>query len=290
MNLHFRSVLPSAALAAVAAFAFAQNAVAQNQPGLPPEKVTTVFGQNIHYYEFGQGSAVILLHGLGSVKEIWIANFGALAPKYHVYAIDQIGFGHSDKPLLEYKIATFVDFLQGFMQAQNIAKATLVGNSLGGWIALDFTVHHPEMVEKLVLVDSAGLSSMHAPTVDLNASSLAGMRAILESVFYNKQMVTDQSVLQVFTDHVRNNDAYTIQRMLAGLVTPQFEDTKLATIHAPTLVVWGRQDELIPLAGGEKLRDGIAGARLVVFEQCGHVPQLEKAAEFNQALLEFLGK
>jgi 2-hydroxy-6-oxonona-2,4-dienedioate hydrolase len=289
MNLHFRSLLLSAALAAIAAVTSSQNAFAQN-PGLPQEKVTAVFGQNIRYYEAGQGPTVILLHGLGSVKEIWMANFGTLAAKYHVYTIDQIGFGHSDKPLLEYKIATFVDFLQGFMQAQNISKATLVGNSLGGWIALDFTIQHPAMVEKLVLVDSAGLASMHPPTVDLNASSLAGMRAILESVFYNKQMVTDQSVLQVFTDHVRNNDAYTIQRMLAGLVTPQFEDAKLATVHAPTLVVWGRQDELIPVGGGEKLRDGIAGAKLVVFDECGHVPQLEKAAEFNQTLLDFLGK
>lgn len=290
MNLRSRCVLITAALAAVAAFGFSPAAFAQSQPSLPPEKETAVFAQNIHYYEFGQGPVVILLHGLGSVKEIWIANYAALASKYHVYAIDQIGFGHSDKPLLEYKIATFVDFLHGFMQAQNIGKATLVGNSLGGWIALDFAAQHPEMVEKLVLVDSAGLSSMHAPTVDLNASSLAGMRAILEAVFYNKQMVTDPTVLQVFTDHVRNNDAYTIQRMLAGLVTPQFEDAKLAGIHAPTLVVWGRQDELIPLAAGEKLRDGIAGAKLVVFDQCGHVPQLEKAVEFNQALLDFLGK
>jgi 2-hydroxy-6-oxonona-2,4-dienedioate hydrolase len=290
MNLRFRFVLLAVALAAVGAFVFAQDTFAQNQPTLPPEKVTAVFGQNIHYYEAGQGPVVILLHGLGSVKEVWMPNFGALAPKYHVYAIDQIGYGHSDKPLLEYKIATYVDFLQGFMQAQNLSKATLVGNSLGGWIVLDFAVQHPGMVDKLVLVDSAGMPWMQAPTVDLNASSLAGMRALLESLFYDKKMVTDNFVRQVFTDHVRNNDAYTIQRTLAGFATPQFEDAKLVSIHAPTLVVWGRQDELIPVASGEKFRDGIAGAKLVVFEQCGHVPQLEKPAEFNQALLEFLGK
>jgi 2-hydroxy-6-oxonona-2,4-dienedioate hydrolase len=289
MLLHFRSVLLFSTLAAIA-FASSQYVFAQSQPGLPPEKVAAVFGENIRYYEFGQGPVVILLHGLGSVKGIWLANVGALASKYHVYAIDQIGFGHSDKPLLEYKIATFVDFLQGFMQAQNINKATLVGNSLGGWIALDFAAQHPEMVEKLVLVDSAGLSSMREPAVDLNASSVAGMRTVLESVFYNKQMVTDQTVLRVFTDHVRNNDGYTIQRLQAGLVMPQFEDTKLAAIHAPTLVVWERQDELLPVAAGEKLRDSIAGAKLTVFDQCGHVPQLEKAAEFNQALLDFLAK
>jgi 2-hydroxy-6-oxonona-2,4-dienedioate hydrolase len=289
MQPRFRFLLFAAMLVGVTA-ALPQYASAQNQPAFPPEKVATVFGQNIRYYEAGQGPVVILLHGLGAVKEIWMPSFGALAPKYHVYTIDQIGFGHSDKPLLDYKIATFVDFLYGFMQAQNISKATLVGNSLGGWIALDFTAQHPGLVDKLVLVDSAGLPWTRAASVDLNASSLAGMRAVLESIFYNKKMVTDESVLRIFTDHVRNNDSYTIQRTLAGFATPQFEDARLASIHAPTLVVWGREDELIPLASGEKLRDGIAKAKLVVFEQCGHVPEIEKPAEFNQALLEFLGK
>ncbi|MGA8866579.1 MAG: alpha/beta fold hydrolase [Candidatus Sulfotelmatobacter sp.] len=126
------------------------------------------------------------------------------------------------------------------------------------------------------------------PRGDLNASSLDATRVLLESLFYDKKMVTDGFVLQVFTDRMRNNDGYTIQRTLAGFATPQFVD--LAKIHAPTLVVWGRQDKLIPLASGEKLRDGIAGAKLMVFEQCGHVPEIEKPAELNRALLEFLGK
>jgi len=265
-------------------------AIAQRQASGPPEKVAVVYGQNIRYFEVGQGQPVILLHGLGSVKEIWMANLDALSTKYHVYALDQIGFGHSDKPLLEYKIATFSDFLHGFMQSQKLAKATLVGNSLGGWIAIDFAVQHPDMVEKLVLVDSAGLPFEKPVPVDLNPSTLAGMRAVLESVFYNKSLVSDQFALQAFTDHVHNNDAYTIQRFQAGLAQNQFEDSKLASIHAPTLVVWGREDELIPLASGEKLRDGIAGATLVVFDHCGHVPEVEKPGEFNRALLEFLGK
>ena len=133
MNIRFRSLLLSVVLAVAEPFAFPQD-----QPAPPTEKVVVVFSQDIHYFEAGQGSAVILLHGLGGGKEAWMGSFGALAAQYHVYAIDQIGFGHSDKPLLDYKIATFADFLQGFMQAQNISKATLVGNSLGGWIALDF--------------------------------------------------------------------------------------------------------------------------------------------------------
>ena len=247
-----------------------------------------MYGQNIHYFEVGQGPTVILLHGLGGAKEFWLANIGALASKYHVYAIDQIGFGQSDKPLLDYEIATFADFLHGFMQAEKIAKATLVGNSFGGWIATDFAVQHPEMVDKLVLVDAAGLA-WQKPLPDLNPSTIAGWRTLIELVFYDKKMVSDEGVMQAFTQHMRNNDGYTIQRTVAGFATPQFEDGKLASIHAATLVVWGRQDELIPLASGEKLRDGIAGAKLLVFEHCGHVPQIEKPAEFNQALLEFLG-
>lgn len=285
MNICFRSLLLSAFVAIVAPFA-----LPQDQPAPPTEKVAVVFSQNIRYFEAGQGPAVILLHGLGGGKEIWMASFGALAAQYHVYAIDQIGFGHSDKPLLDYKIATYADFLQGFMQAQNIPKATLVGNSLGGWIALEFAVHHPEMVEKLVLVDSAGLPWTQPFAADLNPSSLAGMRAMLETVFYDKKILTDEVVLQAFTNHVRTNEAYTIQRTMAGWAVPQFEDANLASIHAPTLVVWGRQDVLIPLVSGEKLRDGIPGATLVLIDECGHAPEIEKPAEFNRALLEFLGK
>ncbi len=285
MKMTSRKVFATAALLAVSLLASAQT-----QPGLPPEKTAVVYGQNIRFIEAGQGPALILLHGLGSVKEIWSANIGALSAKYHVYAPDQIGFGHSDKPLLEYKIATFVDFLHAFMQSQNLSKATLVGNSLGGWIAIDFAARHPEMVDKLVLVDSAGLPFGKPLAVDLNPASLADMRTLLDSLFYDKKMVTEQFVLQAFTNHVRNNDAYTIQRTLAGFAQNQFEDAKLSSIHTSTLVVWGRQDELIPVSSGEKLRGGIPGAKLVVFEQCGHVPQLEKPAEFNQGLIDFLGK
>ena len=285
MNLDLRSVLFAAVLIAVVPLGFSQN------PGLPQEKVADVYGQNIHYFEVGQGPTVILLHGLGGAKEFWLANIGALASKYHAYAIDQIGFGQSDKPLINYKVATFADFLHGFMQAEKIAKATLVGNSFGGWVALDFTAQYPQMVDKLVLVDSAGLSWGRGPAVDLNPTTMAGWRVLVESVFYDKKIVTDQVVLQAFSDHLRKNDGYTTDRTLAGFVAEnQFEDTKLASIHAPTLVVWGREDELIGMDPGQKLHDGIPGAQMVVFEHCGHVPQIEKPAEFNQTLLEFLGK
>lgn len=276
-------------IAVVAGFLVAGFLSAQ-PAAVPAEKEVTVYGATIRYYEAGQGPAVILLHGLGATKEVWMANLAPLGARYHVFAIDQIGFGRSDKPLLDYKIATFSDFLLGFMRSQNLARSTLVGNSLGGWVAADFAVLHPEMVDKLVLVDSAGLPWAANVTVNLNSSSLADMRALLESLFYDKKLVTDEFVLQVFTNHVRNNDGYTIQRTLAGFGQNQFVDSRLASIHAPTLVVWGREDELVPESEGEKFHNGISGARLVVFDHCGHVPQIEKAADFNRAVLDFLAQ
>ncbi len=268
-------------------------AAAQAQAAPPLEKVASVFGQNIHYFEAGQGPAVILLHGLGAVKEVWAANLGVLSAKFHVYALDQIGFGRSDKPLLDYRISTFTDFLYGFMQSQRLSKATLVGNSLGGWIALDFALQHPEMVDKVVLVGAAGIPwQQTGPSINLNPASLTATRKMLESLFYDKRIVTEAFVQSVFANHISNNDAYTIQRTLQGFSAEnQFlDDAKLASLHVPTLVVWGREDELLPLAYGERFRERIPGAKMVVFDQCGHVPQIKKPAEFNRAVLDFLSK
>src|SRR6476660_4919308 len=127
-------------------------------------KEITVFGQKIHYVEAGTGPTVILLHGLGGSSQVWQFNIAALAEKYHVVAPDQIGFGKSDKPLVNYRIRTYVDFLDQFCKQLKIERASLVGNSMGGWIATAFTAAFPDRVDKLVLVDAAG----YAPPKDFD--------------------------------------------------------------------------------------------------------------------------
>lgn len=286
MKLRRRMLLPLIILPLLAVVCAAQVAP------MPPERTALVFGQSIHYYEAGQGPAVVLLHGLGANAGIWAANIGPLSAQYRVIAPDQIGFGHSDKPLIDYRIATFVDFLHGFMQSQKIAKATLVGNSLGGWIALDFARQHPEMVEKLVLVDAAGLSFESAPpTVNLNPASLDDTKKVLSVVFYNQAMVTDLAAAVVFARHLKDNDGYTIRRVIDGFTSSnQLEDTKLSSVHVPTLVVWGADDALLPLSMGERFHAGISGSKLIAIKECGHIPELEKPEDFNRALLDFLGQ
>jgi pimeloyl-ACP methyl ester carboxylesterase len=289
-----RLISRSAVLSLVGALLLPVLAMAQFPLRMPTEKAVMLYGQSIHYYEAGQGPNLILLHGLGGEANNWAMNIGPLAEKYHVYAPDQIGFGNSSKPLIEYRIETFVEFLYAFMTALNIPKATLVGNSLGGWIAADFAARYPEKVEKLVLVDAAGLGPEGPPMplpVDLNPASPAGMRKVLEFIVYNKQWVTDEVVRQAFERRLKCGDGYTIQRVIAGILAAnQYLDSKVGAIKAPTLVIWGREDALTPLSLGERFQKAIPGAKLTAFEQCGHVPQLEKPLEFNRTLLEFLAQ
>jgi triacylglycerol lipase len=258
------------------------------------EQWATVFGAKIHYQEAGSGPVVILLHGLGGDAGNWTPTIAPLAQKYRVIVPDQIGFGRSDKPFLNYRVGTLVDFLDGFYRELKIDKATLVGNSLGGWAAAAFALAHPQKVERLVLVCSAGfaLTASVDPRVlnGLNPSTRDAIKQVMSLVFYNAQLfASDAAVDQFFARRVTAGDGYTIQRFIDSI--GRGEDTldgKLSAIKQPTLIIWGREDGLTPLALGERFKKEIAGSQLVIFEKCGHVPQLEKAAEFNTTLMKFL--
>src|SRR5215207_6648225 len=113
-------------------------------------KEIVVFGQKIHYLEAGSGPNLILLHGLGGSSQAWQFNIGPLAKKFHVFVPDQIGFGKSDKPLVNYRIRTYVDFLDQFCKQLKIERTSLVGSSMGGWVAVLYTASFPDRVDKLV--------------------------------------------------------------------------------------------------------------------------------------------
>jgi len=258
-------------------------------------KEIAVFGQKIHYVEAGSGPTVILLHGLGGSTQAWQFNIAPLAEKYHVVVPDQIGFGKSDKPLVNYRIRTYVDFLDQFCKQLKIERASLVGNSMGGWIAAAFTAAFPDRVDKLVLVDAAG----HAPPKDLdthsfyglNPTTREGMKVLVAKVFYNKLFLTDAAIDQAIAARLAAGDGYTINSITESIIRGEdFLDQTVKTIKNPTLIIWGRQDGLVPLSEGEQFNKDIAGSKLIVFDQCGHVPNFEKAGEFNAAVLKFLSE
>lgn len=263
-------------------------------PAQPADKTITVFGQAIHYWDVGSGPVVVLVHGLGSRKEDWTPVLQPLAQKFRLLVPDQIGFGKSEKLLLDYSVQTYVDFLDEFLRQLKVEKASLVGESLGGWISALYAVElgegaHLTPVEKLVLVDAAGLKQ-DAAIPNLNPSSLASMRGVMEAVFYDTSWLNDEALRRIFTDKLSVHDGYTVRSFLGSpIIAAERVDDRLAKIKTPTLVVWGKQDKLIPMAMGKRYAAGIAGARLVSFDKCGHVPGTEKTEEFLTAVTAFLG-
>jgi pimeloyl-ACP methyl ester carboxylesterase len=262
--------------------------------GLPPDKTIAVFGQAIHYWDMGTGPVVVLVHGLGSKKEDWLPVIAPLSQKFRLIVPDQIGFGRSDKPLLDYSIQTYVDFLNELLRQLKVEKADLVGESLGGWIcglyAAEITAGaHLIPVGKLVLVDAAGLKQ-DKPIPDLNPSSLAAMRALMQAVFFDTSWLNEDALRKVFADKLASHDGYTVRSLLGNpVLASERLDNQLANIKVPTLVLWGKQDSLLPIAAGERYAAGISGARLVSFDKCGHVPSTEKTEEFLAAVNGFLG-
>ena len=261
------------------------------------DKSVVVFGAKINYVETGDATkpTVIFLHGLGGSVANWQTNTAAFAQHYRVIAIDQVGFGKSDKPNLKYRVGTFVDFLDKFMSELKIEKASLVGNSMGGWVAAMMAIKYPNRVEKIVLADAAGIvpaNFSNEQIYQLNNSTRDEIRANMKLIFANPMLQNNEALVDTFmTARVTAGDGGTINSIIESIKRREdFLNDRLGDIKKPTLIIWGKQDGLLPVADATAFNKGIAGSELVIFDQCGHVPQFEKAADFNKAVLDFLGK
>ena len=262
-----------------------------------PEKTATVFGAKINYLEAGDPAkpTVILLHGLGGSTANWSMNVAALSQNYHVIALDQVGFGKSDKPFLKYRVGTYVDFLDKFMSELKIESASLVGNSMGGWVAALTAIKYPNRVNKIVLADAAGIVPPNfgeSQVYQLNNSTREEIRANMKLIFANPALQNNEALVDQFmTARVTSNDGGTINSIIESIKRKEdFLNGRLGEIRKPTLIIWGKQDGLLPVADAYTFNKGIAGSEILIFDACGHAPQFEKAADFNKAVLEFLGK
>ncbi|HRH41732.1 MAG TPA: alpha/beta hydrolase [Pyrinomonadaceae bacterium] len=263
----------------------------------PQEKFATVFGAKIRYLEAGDSTkpTVVLLHGLGGNGDGWAGNIPALSTNYHVIAPDQIGFGKSDKPFIKYRIGTYVDFLDKMLSDLKIEKTTLIGNSMGGWIAALYTVKYPNRVNKLILVDSAGLTPKvldYSKVYQLNSATREEVKNNLKIALYNQTFAENPALIdQFFMQRVTSGDGYTINAIIESIKRNEdFMDSRLSEIKKPTLIIWGKQDGLTLLDEGERYNKGITGSEFFVIDKCGHVPQIEQPLEFTKKVLEFLGK
>jgi pimeloyl-ACP methyl ester carboxylesterase len=257
------------------------------------ENFVTVFGTRIHYIDIGTGSAIVLLHGLGDDIGVWEAVTPALAGKHRVIALDQVGFGRSDKPLLSYRVNTFVDFLDGFLTELKLDRVSLVGNSLGGWVAAAFALAHPDRIERLVLSDAAGYAAL-AKTMDprtlsaLRLASREDIRILGPLTFHDKRFYEDLDT--AFKQRVAAGDGYTVGQVVDSIMRGEdVLDDRLSAIAKPTLILWGRDDKVIPVRFAVRFNKEIKASKLHLIDNCGHMPHVECAEKFNDALLQFFG-
>ncbi len=269
---------------------------------LPAQKHVRVFGQNIAYYDMGASKAgepvLVLLHGYGSQADV---DFGpslpGLAKHRRVIALDQIGAGNSDKPLVAYRVQTYVEWLGEFLRTLGITKFDLLGESLGGWTAAAYaeqslapgsTLRPPS---RLILEDTAGFTAPAGPppAMHMTVSTVDEVVVGLRAVFFNPALITPQVATRRLISKLQANDAFAASTFSTNpAVQNEAVGEKAGTISVPTLVVWGDHDNTVPIRDGQNFASAIPGAKLVLIEKSGHVPSLESPVMFVQVVEGFL--
>jgi pimeloyl-ACP methyl ester carboxylesterase len=272
----------------------------------PPDFYISIDGINTRYWQMGGcGSTIILLHGGNGSIEFWLYNIGNLAQYHQVYAFDMVGSGRSDFPDGSYSLGYQAEFLQGFMTALNIDSATLIGNSMGGGVCLEFTRLYPDRVDKLVLVDSMGFGreislGIRLITLPFIVSLLRPGRwmipAMLKSNFDRGEQLPPAWIefrYPIFAIPGRNQVILRLGQSnftLAGVRPEVYQPIldSLATITQKTLIIWGDRDRLIPVKHAYIAAAGLPNNQMHIFPNCGHHPYLEYPAKFDRLVLEFL--
>ena len=276
-------------------------------PRKPKDQYVKAGNINTRYWALGdQGSPVILIHGLGASAEIWQKNVDTLAECHRVYVPDMVGFGRSDKQNIEFTLSSAARFINNFMNAMNIERASLVGNSLGGGIAVQCALQFPHKVERLALVDSAGfgrkvifpLRLISLPFIGelLTRPSRKGMYLYFKPAVYDPTLLTEDFIDLYYELHSLPGAQKSLLGALRSISNIRGVRTevlrplmaRLHTITVPTLIVWGKQDKVLPVKHAYVANEKIFNSKVQIFDPCGHMPQFEKPEEFNRIVLEFL--
>lgn len=259
-----------------------------------------VDGIATHYHEAGSGESVVLLHGSGpgvSAWANWQHTIARLAENHHVLAPDIVGFGYTARPDgIRYSLQTWMDHVWGFLDAKGIERTSIVGNSLGGRIALGMAAAYPNRLNRMVLMGSPGLGM--SATDGLTAlrayePSYQAMHDLLTDFFAFDSTIITPKLVQIRYEASIAPGAYEAYR--AMFFDPKhaggdlgIDADEVGRISTPTLIVHGREDRVIPLEVGVNMLKALPNADLHVFSRCGHWTQIERAAEFTALVNEFL--
>ncbi len=256
----------------------------------PPSKFTEVGGLSVHYRDEGAGRPIVLIHGTGASLHTWQGWSDVLRRDLRVVRMDLPGFGLTGpEPSSDYSSSGYVRFVEAFAAKLGLAEFDLAGNSLGGFIAWRYAAIHPERVGKMILVDAAGYPLRHPPLLVFRLASIPVLSSLLARL--DPRPLVARSLREVYADRSKVTpeliDLYTDlalrpgnrQAFSARVSTSEPDHTaELRTIAAPTLIMWGSLDSLLPASDAEQFARDIPRSRVVVYEGVGHVPMEEIAA------------
>ncbi len=276
---------------------------------MPEDRYIKVGNLKTRYWALGdKGTVVILIHGLGASADIWMHNVEALAKQHRVYVPDLVGFGRSDRPGPSFSPFDYTRFLDDFINILNMDRVSLVGQSLGGGIALHYALQFPHKVNKLVLVDNAGLGReviwtlrwMSLPLVGelFSYPSRKGVEIFFKLAVRNRALVTKDFVELYYDIFSRPGFQKFFLMLLRQIVDirgarEEILDpvmNNLDKITQPVLIIWGEKDRVLPLKQGYLGKEKLPNAKLKIMEGCGHIPFFERSDEFNELVLKFLSE
>ncbi|MDB4973758.1 MAG: hypothetical protein JWN48_2099 [Myxococcaceae bacterium] len=285
----------------------------KSESGAPPYEVQyrTIHGYRRAFVHAGKGPAILLIHGIGDNSDTWRNLIRELAREHTVIAPDLLGHGRSDKPRADYSVAAYANAMRDLLTVLDIEKATVVGHSLGGGVAMQFAYQYPERCERLVVVSSGGVSREVTPL--LRAASLPPAHAVLPLLQYPLARTLGKALFKVLEvlDTDIGRDTEDMLRIFDALPDATSRAAFIRTLHAvvdwrgqvitmldrcyltrgmPTLLIWGDRDAVIPYEHARLAHAAMPGSRLETFRGAGHFPHHSDPQRFVDVLYDFLAK
>ncbi len=248
----------------------------------------TLAAEPIRYLERGRGEAIVLLHGLFGSPDNWTPILEDLSNEFRLLA-PQLPLDRQPnrQPHAFQSIHQLTDYIKDFFESVGIERATIGGNSLGGQVAIDFCLKHPERVERLIITGSAGLFERSLSGGSIPKVTREFIREKACEIFYDPRHVTEELIEEVL--EMLMDRAYVRFLIRVAKATRDYNvKSELGKIKIPTLIIWGRDDKITPPVVAEEFKEHLEHAQLVFLDRCGHSPPIEQPAAFARIVRDFL--